>query len=317
MKKVYLLAIICIALVSCSKDDTTENIQLSNKKIETFDFLSNENMEEKIDEISLIKEKMEESIAKKYTNKNIKSNNSKNLILDELNKYHKDRLNNIYNLRKNLNFISIQSIADEINSLKLINSTMAEELLKKHEKYLIQNEFGTTTLFENRIANVVNEKGEVLINGKIIDLKISDSKRLTGRYVYDEGVRSGCAARSEDERFLIFFLAGREKHKDTFGKVFFRYFTEFKAYYTDPIAGVILCPTTFDISSNSIAGFSQSGNNPFADFAFTVPYPSGTGSVIRNTSGQIWTAYQTEGGYVKGTFNGAGYILNCDFKYTK
>ncbi|MNR45349.1 hypothetical protein D3C85_1641860 [compost metagenome] len=71
------------------------------------------------------------------------------------------------------------------------------------------------------------------------------------------------------------------------------------------------------MSNNSIAGFSQSGSNPFADFAFTVPYPSGTGSIIRNTSGQIWTAYQTEGGYIKGTFTGAGYTLNCDFKYTK
>lgn len=320
MKKVYLLAIICIAFISCSKDDTSESIQ-SSKKNEVFNFSSYEKMDEKIDQISLTKDKMEESTARKHTSKNIitdKSSNSGDLILNDLKKYHTDRLNDIYSLRKDLNFISIQSIADEINSLKLLNPIKSEELSKEYEKFLIKSEFGVITIFDNRTANVINEKGEVLIDGQIIDLKISDQKKITGRYLYDEAVRIDRAVRSEDMRFVIIYTAGREKHKDTFGKVFFRYFTEFNAYYTNPESnGAILCPTTFTMSNNSIAGFSQSGDNPFAEFAFSIQYPSGNGSTLRNTSGQKWTAYQTEGGYLKGSFVGAGYLLTCDFRYTK
>lgn len=317
MKKIY-LAIICVAIISCTKDDTSESIQ-SNKKNEVFNFSSYEKMDEKINEISLTKEKMEESTAGKYINISTdKSNDSQGSILNTLKKYHTDKLNDIYRLRKDLNFISIQSIADEINSLKLLNPTKSQELLKEYERYLVKNEFGVITVFDSRIANVINVKGEVLIDGVIIDLKTTNSKSLTGRYLYDEAIRIDRAARSQDMRFVILYTAGREKHKDTFGKVFFRYFTEFQAYYTAPEAdGAVLCPTTFTMSDNSIAGFSQSGDNPFADFALTVPYPSGTGSTLRKTSSQKWTAYQPEGGYLKGSFVGAGYLLTCDFKYTK
>lgn len=60
MKKTYLLAMICIAFISCNKDDVSgENIQSKNNKIETMDFLSYEKMDQKIDEISMIKMKME------------------------------------------------------------------------------------------------------------------------------------------------------------------------------------------------------------------------------------------------------------------
>lgn len=317
MKKI-LLAMICIAFVSCSKDDPSESIQ-SSEKNEVFNFSSYEKMNEKIDQISITKEKLEESTARKYTNIiTDKSNDSQDLILNTLEKYHTDKLNDIYNLRHDLNFISIQSVADEINSLKLLNPTKSEKLLKDYGKLLIKNEFGVITVFDSRAANVINAKGEVLIDGKIIDLKISDSKNITGKYLYDEAIRIDRAVRSQDMRFVILYTAGREKHTDDFGKVFFRYFTEFQAYYTAPEAnGAILCPTTFTMSDNSIAGFSQSGNNPFAEFALTVQYPSGTGSIVRNTSSQKWTAYQTEGGYLKGSFVGAGYLLTCDFKYTK
>ena len=64
---------------------------------------------------------------------------------------------------------------------------------------------------------------------------------------------------------------------------------------------------------------------PFSDFAFSMQYPSGSGSSIRNTGGQNWTAYQPEGGYIKGTFvittssryGDISETATCDFKYNR
>jgi hypothetical protein len=322
MKKVYLLAIICIAIVSCNNDDQTAvNSNATNKKKEVLDFPSYEMMDKKIDEITSIKEKMENTTSQKYTSKNFlnKSSNTKFNILEELKKYHTDRLKDIYQLRNDLNFISIQSIADEINSLKVIDPIKANELFKKHQKFLESNEFEITTIFENQTSNVINENGQILINSIPINFKNSDSKNLTGKYLYDENIQTGLVAMKgyENLNFVVRYNTGREKHKDDFGRVFFRYFSELQGFLVDSNNMSAFCPAIFTMSNNSIAGFSQSGDNPFAEFAFSMPYPSGSGFMIRNTSDQKWTAYQTEGGYIKGTAVFGDITVSCDFKYTK
>lgn len=140
----------------------------------------------------------------------------------------------------------------------------------------------------------------------------------------NESVRIDNAVIFNNGTYYIEYSAGREKHKDDFGRTFFRYFTEFKSYLNSR-RGPILYPATFTVTSNSIAGFSQSGNMPFSDFAFSMQYPSGSGSSIRNTGGQNWTAYQPEGGYIKGTFvittssryGDISETATCDFKYNR
>ncbi|MFH6986582.1 hypothetical protein ACHRVW_02435 [Flavobacterium collinsii] len=322
MKKTYLFAMLFAAFISCSKDDSsTENVQLLNKKTETLNFSSYEMMDKKIDEITSIKEKMETSTAKKYINENNvydKSTESETLILNNLKKYHIERLNDIYELRKELNFISIQSIADEINSLNLINSQEANKLLAKYKSFLFQDNYEIKTVFEDRTANVINEDGDVLIDGIPTNFKLYRPNNPTGKYVNDEYIRAGTAAVSKDLYFKVDFFAGREKHRDTFGRTFFRYYTEFKAYYIDLRTGIVsLCPATFNVDPSSIAGFSQTRSMPFSEFAFSIPYPSGNGSSIRYTGGQKWTAYQPEGGSIEGTFTGAGRIATCNFRYIR
>lgn len=326
MKNIYLLAMICIAFTSCSKDDSPiETATTTNKKIETFDFLSYEKMDEKIDEISLMKAEIEKSTSEKYTKSSNSYNNendSENAILEDLKNYHNDRLSGIYALRKQLNFTSIQSIADEINSLKLTNPIKSDELFKKYENLLVQDKFGVKTVFENRTAEVINDKGEVFVKGKIENFKLDIPKNETHKYLYDEYVKTGAAAGSDDFYFVVYYFTGREKHKDDFGRTFFRYFTEFKSYYTNLQTGVnTLCYANYVVDSSSIAGFSQTGSDPLSDFAFSMQYPSGSGSTIRNTGSQKWTAYQTEGGSIKGTFStnfGGRYrVATCDFKYTR
>lgn len=327
MKKTYLLALICIVCASCSKDDAfVDNIQSQNKKIETLNFPSYEKMDAKVDEISQIKAQMEKSTAEKYISIKHKSteNNSEDAVIESLKNYHNDRLNDIYDLRKKTNFISIQSIADEINSLTLINPAKSNELFKEYEKYLVKEDYEIKTVFENRTSNVINKKGEVLINRSLADFKIPTSNKLTGRYVYDESIKTGKAVIFNNASYFIEYSAGREKHKDDFGRTFFRYFTEFKSYINTR-RGPILYPATFNVESTSIAGFSQSGSAPFSAFAFSMQYPSGIGSSIRNTGGQKRTAYQPEGGNIKGTFkinisNRYGNIeefSTCNFKYTR
>ncbi|MNR15528.1 hypothetical protein D3C85_1320660 [compost metagenome] len=187
---------------------------------------------------------------------------------------------------------------------------------------MFQDNYEIKTVFENRTANVINENGKILIDGVAVDLKNSKSNNPTGRYVGDESIRTGIAAVSVDQYFKVEFSAGREKHKDTFGKTFFRYYTEFKAYYINPNNGIVsLCPAYFTVYPESIAGFSQTGSFPFSDFAFTMEYPSGYGSSIRNIGGQKWIAYQTEGGTIKGYFSTTmgemRRTADCNFKYTR
>ncbi|QOG03660.1 hypothetical protein [Flavobacterium sp. MDT1-60] len=163
-----------------------------------------------------------------------------------------------------------------------------------------------------------------MIDGEIMDFKIPISKNLTGRYVYDESVRTEQIGVFSNGSNIIEYSAGREKHKDDFGRTFFRYFTEFKSYVNSR-RGPVLYPATFNVESTSIAGFSQSGSAPFSDFAFSMQYPSGSGDSVRNIGGQKRTAYQPEGGYIKGSFSiiiqsrygNSIETIKCDFKYNR
>ena len=136
-------------------------------------------------------------------------------------------------------------------------------------------------------------------------------------------MKTGLAVMTTDGVYRVYFTAGREKHKDDFGVTFFRYYTEFTSYIFDPITGFNYYPAIFSANTASHAGFSQSGNNPLADFAFTMKFLSGYGSSSREIGGQKWTAYQPEGGYLKASFvvgaqtspYFAGHILSCDFQY--
>ncbi|MHC0446821.1 hypothetical protein ACWA1F_15530 [Flavobacterium sp. 3-218] len=318
MKKIYLFAILSLMITSCSKDETPSENALA--KTEVLAFSSIEKMDEKIDEISAIKAEMDSQTAQKYISKNSTSKTplSDNSISEVLKNYHSDRLIDINNLRKNLDFTSIQSIADEINSLQILNADKANKLFHKYEKFLKRNNYNQVeTIFENRNGEVINVKGNVIINGIYHDF--TNSHSTTNKFITESG-KQGIAASAPDMKYIILYSAGRQTHEDDFGRTFFRYYAEFQALYKDPATGFLtLCPSLFSTNASSYAGFSQSGNNPLADFAITMSYPAGSGSSLRNVGGQKWTAYQPEGGYVKGAFaplgeNIAG-ILICDFQY--
>jgi hypothetical protein len=332
MKRFFLLGLISMVFVSCSKDEVTpESISSVKEEIKINDFLSQEMMENKIDEIISLIEQKEKVVLENFTSRNNskivllgKLNTSEqvsrqnNAILKDLKLYHKEKLNTIYELRKELNFTSIQSIADEINSLILVDPTKAKKLSDTYQKFLVKNNMEIETIFDNRSANVINNNGEVLINGEKLNFNKANSTNQTGRYVKDETMTSGIAVYSGE--YFVYYVAGRQLHKNTFGVRFFKYFAELKSYMATP-NGVVACPSTFVVDSGSIAGFVQTGSQPFSDYSFTYAYISGTGTSVRNTGGNKNTPYKPAGGKIVGKFSttigGVYQEMSCDIKYTE
>lgn len=330
MKKIYLLALISFVLVSCSEDQVLpESISLAKKEIIVIDFSSQKEMEDKIDEIISLKEQKEKEVLNTFksmtTSKsgilgklNVSGleNSQNNTILNDLKIYHQERLNSIYELRKELNFTSIQSIADEINSLILLNPSKAKYLTSKYQGFLVKNVVEIVTIFDDRSSNVINDNGEVLVEGKKLDLLKSVPKSSTARYIGDESVLSGIAASSGE--YFVYYFAGREVHKNSFGVRFFKYFTELKSYQATP-NGLVACPSTFTVDSSSLAAFVQTKDQFFSSYDFTYSFISGYGTSVRFVGGNKNTPYRPVTILLKGSFStsigGVYQIMTCDLSY--
>lgn len=171
MKKILNLLAISFLVTSCTKEDLTSE----NKTIESR-FNSIEQVEVKISEIEAFRNNQDNSINQnlfqfdKFTNEN-SHNNKKELsksdeksIIDHVSQYHQAKLNAIYEERNHFGFTSIQSIADEINFLKLLNREKSNQLFEQYKKFLTKDELITTTIFNNHYAVLINTNGELLIN---------------------------------------------------------------------------------------------------------------------------------------------------------
>jgi hypothetical protein len=323
MKNYYLIALVCCILNSCTKDDSnySDSAFVSKKEIEVFNFESKDAMYKKVDEILLLEEKQQQKILydfKDRNNEKILSNksidktdeNSKNIaVLKDLKEYNVDKLKAIYELRKELNFKSIQSIANEINSLMIVDSLKAKELYSKYQRFLKLDEFLVKTIYNDRIANILNSSGEVLINNAKIKVEEKNSfNHITGKYIRDEAVVTGIVANSGD--FYVNYQAGREVHENDLGVKYFKYYCRLVALYKihkriSPGVSYyyIPCPTTYTVNSGSLAGFVQSGDNPFGAYAFAYDYLSGYGESVINIGGNKNVAYVPAGGNVSGTFS--------------
>ena len=341
MKKLLFIAIVTM-FISCNKEEESimpdSNSSVKNE-LKVYDFESNEKMFNMIDQIVLLKERKQQVVLNEFairnnskllSNKKAKKtdqNKNKEIIL-ELKRYNVSLLNTIYELRKELGFTSIQSIADEINSLQLVNSIKADELEKKYTKFLIRNEFQVETIFDNRLANIVNVDGEVLVKGIKFEIDNKDSKiSPTGKFIRYEADNMGTVAKSEDLNFTIIYKAGREVHENDLGFKFYRYYCSLAALYrienpNRPNKYIVMpCPTTFDTNSSSLAGFAQEGSDFFSDYSFDYSYPSGYGAMVTKVGGKKNTKYVPVGGSVSGHFstNTGGFYqeLTADMTYVE
>lgn len=333
MKKfLCLFSALALSLTSCSSSDELKetNSSVSNN-LKVMNFTSNKNMQDKIDEIMALKDKKESVTATTFfkNDKTIDSHeqnlSSDERLIVELKKYHTNVLNDIYDLRNQIGFVSIQSIADEINSLKLINPAKANQLTTKYKDFLNEHQDLTVTIFNQRLANVINLEGEVIVDGKKILLQ-EKSKNIAAKYLRDESIITGVAASegsSTDPRGLkVYYNAGREVHENDLGIKFYRYYTEMTARIRVKVSFAFVympIPITYEVNPGSIAGFVQAGSNPFSEYAFTYDFISGYGSSVRNTGGPKNTLYKPAGGNLSATFTYTTdigpKILTCDFSY--
>ena len=174
-----------LTTVSCEKNEevNSEKIQTINSNL---NFAAKNEMQTKIAEIQAFKKTQEDLILQKI----IKRNNLKfplsndlknipivtlnefnrNLILDDLKFYHNEKLKAVYQERTHLGFTSIQSIVDEINSLKLLNTKRYNELILKYSKFISNNEYETKSKYDENYSNIIDEKGFLQLNSKKVNL---------------------------------------------------------------------------------------------------------------------------------------------------
>lgn len=337
MKRIYFFAMLCMAFTSCSKDElSAESNPQAKAEIVVNDFSSEEKMEERIEEIVAIKSEKQKILydnfnkinTSKRSNVTVEKVNELNLeqqnqtIVTGLKVYHSLVLTGIYELRKQLNFTSIQSIADEINSLIAVDANKSKELVQTYKSMIIKDPtIGIyRTIFDERTANVLNVYGEVLINGEKLNYRqYNNVPGETKRYIGDEWVTTAIAGVSEN--YSAYRIVGRELHKNSLGVKFFKYFTELKTYYGISVipGNVVECPSNFIVEGGSYAGYVQTGSSFFSDYSFTYPFISGNGVSVRYTGGNKNTPYKPAGGQLKATFNtyiaGENREIKCDIKW--
>lgn len=326
--KVLTLTVSLYLFFSCSNDVSEEVSQSKKGELNVMNFVSTKIMHDKIDEIIAFNERKQnqadlEFINYKLSDKEKKGLNENEILVFALKKYHSNILKNIYQLRKEINFVSIKSIADEINSLKLINPEKAINLQKKYKLYLTEFQDLTTTIFDDRLSNIINLNGEVLVNGSKVVLN-KNEKNIYGKYVRDELVNSGIAATSGD--WTVYYSAGRELHENDLGFEFYKYYTSMHSIVKiiiSPILPPVIAPVPvyYQVNPGSKAGFAQSGYMPVSPYFFEYDFISGFGASVRNTGGNKNTKYKPVGGNLSATFTlGTGSqlrFMSCDLVYNE
>lgn len=304
MKKlVYALAVVlALGTVSCSDDGASENKQ-ADSKVLTFD--SGKQMQDMIDNIENLKSQKESRILEMLIKKNNlhapvagqtgiaagqDSFNQAAALQENVQFYHSERLKAIRELRQELHFTSIQSIADEINSLKVLDPAAAEQLYNDYKTYLEQTEYMTTTIFGGLSGNIIGIDGKVVIGGASLDFANPD---VAARWIRDEDIKQGALASSSS--YMIVWSAGRSVHKDDIGQTFYRSWTQLVSvvWYNSTWT---LYPSYFFTNSGSQGYFFQGLST------WIVAFPAGANSVLRNESGQQNGAYGTGNGNVSGTY---------------
>lgn len=323
MKKVmYALAFVCaVSTISCSNDNTEANVQPENKSLK---FDSGQQMQDQIVFIENRKAEQESAILQMIQERNglAAPGNVAGAIsgvprqndfdaAETLNGsvlfYHQKRLEAIHSLRQELHFTSIQSIADEVNSLKVLDPDAAERLYEQHKSFLQKTEYMVTTVFGGSQGNVVGTNGRVSVNGADLDFVNPD---LAARWIRDEDIKQGILA--GDSNYRIVWSAGRSVHKDDIGQTFNRSWTQLASlvWYNSTWT---LYPSHFFTNSGSTAYFFQGLST------WTLGFPVGSGSYLRNESASQPSPYWTGNGSVSGSYwapvGGSYWILNGSITY--
>ncbi len=299
IKSYLLTALFAVTLISCSKDDANTTDTASEKEV--LNFNSEKAMQDKIAEITSFKKEQEAQIMtqllernhlKVPSENNMKSNINaeidKKAFLEDVKFYHTERLKAIYAERAHFNFTSIQSIADEINSLKLLNPTKATNLSNKYDSLLTKGKYETASVFNKSVASLTNDKGELFLNGRNIaeeelleensssnsPIMVSGGHLATG---YNGFIVVTYAADVEFDSYIgvtytkpVTGADGTVTNVDVYGSILtYRPSTTLTCFVNSSV-GYVLYPCYFYTKPNSLAKFNISCDLQYVNFGVGV-----------------------------------------------
>ncbi len=297
--KYLFTSILLITIFSCNGDNNDLKIK---KNIEVLNF-------ENIEEIELAEKEFEDISNQSLSSikqSSIKESNNEEQILANLIDYHQKRIDKIFEIRQELNFTSLQSIADEINSLKLISPQEAYDKYVTYQNLLTEFDPVVSTNENISFPNITNSKGVLLLND--VDINNFESNttgkktnNLSAKEVSKRTFKRGIVATkqlSSDMKIVIQWSIGRTKHQDDIGTIFRRAFTQYDAFLEVKgrilnVGGVAVpIPNSF-VPVQTIFNASPSSGTVFEALDGPLPqliqlrFPTGTGTYVNNRSGKV------------------------------
>lgn len=222
-RRLITTALIIGTMVSCTKEETVDVTTQINSEKSLLSFSSEKEMYDKILEIEAYKSAQEKMIAQKIlvrnnlktptlndaenTSKKEISDAEKAKVLEDVKFYHQEKLKAIYAERTRFGFTSIQSIADEINFLKLIDLNKSNQLFKSYKSFLTKNDLQTSTLYNQRVANLINSKGEVFLQNKEIAKNYLKIESLENVKAAKQTLKAGWLASGYNDFFVVTYSA--------------------------------------------------------------------------------------------------------------
>lgn len=301
-KAILLIPILVSSLfLSCEKENQSQSAHQEPLSTEAFNFSTLEEVSIKQNEFKNYIEKAEQELSEKFSSESSSELLSKD-IFDQLKSFHENRLDLIYRLRKELDFVSIQSIADEINSLKVISLSDSIDLFEEYSEFL-ENFDGIVSTKENiSFPDITNKNGDLFLNnhdinevstidGEVINGKSAKVNALSyrnGFFTKDFTTSSGVKV-----QFVIEWRAGRTYHTDFFGIRKYGSYTKYISYVKIPNSASVLTTvplpsTIFKPSSSSMALFSNE-THPLLGEYWDVSFPSGSSSWVVENRGSRQT----------------------------
>ncbi len=336
MKKITILFLIfCLYITSCDKEEM-KNVEIVEevKTIDYFEFSDVEELEKQELKYRKIRDEIDFNLSNNFmssTNTDTKEKDVEIFLISELKKFHTSRLTEIYNMREAINFTSIQSIVDEINSLKLISPEDAKTLYEKYSDNLEKSINGNIIKVAQHIANpnITNAEGVLLFDNVNINAHMNNDATKQEERKNNNYLKTSSIAENNDFSYSSKRADGTTTKKVSAlgleveimiewgaGISVTNYvlwtrqtpYTYYRSYYKFASSESsnaedydwIEIPSNFTPNANSDCGFFAtnfvaSGREQFVDF------PSGTGTSIRNDGDtktgnvQLWESINPSG----------------------
>jgi len=164
------LLLLSVLFTSCSSDNSDIENSSLNESNRMLSISSLGDVESTLDEIESLKNEKEQIILS-----SIKRKKPSDVTMEDLNFYHKLRLESIYELNSELGYVSLQSIVDELNSLKQLDSNKEKALYSLHKEHIAKNDFGYKSIYGVGTSLLINRGLDINVEGIVYNLKDIES----------------------------------------------------------------------------------------------------------------------------------------------